>query len=74
MEVKLSNESSAVTGYKACKSITHISRTAPIIINKFRPRQNGPHFADDILKCIFLNKKIWILIKIFIWFCSQEYK
>ena len=26
-------------------------------------RQNDSHFADDILKCIFLNEKVWILIK-----------
>ena len=33
-------------------------------INTLRPRQNGRHFADDILKCIFLNGNVWILIKI----------
>ena len=32
--------------------------------NTMRPRQNGWHFPDDILKCIFLNENIWILIKI----------
>ena len=26
--------------------------------------QNICHFADDILKCIFLNKNVWILIEI----------
>ena len=35
-----------------------------ITINTLRPRQNGRHFPDDILKCIFLNKNVWILIKI----------
>ena len=34
------------------------------IIYALRPRQNGCHFADDILKYIFLNKKSWISIKI----------
>ena len=29
-----------------------------------RPRQNGRHFADDILKCIFLNEIVWIPIEI----------
>ena len=29
-----------------------------------KPRQNGHHFADDILKCIFLNENVWILITI----------
>ena len=33
-------------------------------INTLRPRQNGRRFADDILKCIFLNENAWILLKI----------
>ena len=33
-------------------------------LNTLRPRQNGRHFADDILKCIFLNENVWISIKI----------
>ena len=32
--------------------------------NTLRPRQNGRHFADDILKCIFLNENVWISINI----------
>ena len=28
------------------------------------PGQNGRHFADDIFRCIFLNEKFCILIKI----------
>ena len=32
--------------------------------NTLRPRQNGRHFPDDILKCIFLNTNAWISIKI----------
>ena len=32
--------------------------------NSLRSRQNGPHFANDIFKCIFLNKNVWIPIKI----------
>ena len=28
------------------------------------PWKNGCHFADDILKCIFINEKFCILIKI----------
>ena len=27
-------------------------------------RQNGHHYADDILKYIFLSENVWILIKI----------
>ena len=33
-------------------------------INTLRPRQNGRHFADDTLKCIFLNENVWIPIEI----------
>ena len=32
-------------------------------INILRPRQNGRHFADEILKDIFLNENVWIPIK-----------
>ena len=34
------------------------------LVNSLRPRQNGPHFADDIFKCIFLNENVSIAIKI----------
>ena len=33
-------------------------------VNTLRPGQNGRHFADDILKCIFVNENVWIPIKI----------
>ena len=33
-------------------------------IYTLRLRQNRCHFADDIFKCIFLNEKVWTLIKI----------
>ena len=32
--------------------------------NTLRPGQNGRHFTDDIFKCIFLNKNVWIPIEI----------
>ena len=35
-----------------------------IVINLSPPGQNGCHFADDILRCIFMNEKFSILIKI----------
>ena len=38
--------------------------TLYVDINTLRPRQNGRHFADDILKCIFLNENVWIPIEI----------
>ena len=33
-------------------------------LNTLRPRQNGHRFPDDIFKCIFLNEKVWISLKI----------
>ena len=35
-----------------------------ISLNTWRLRQNGRHFPDDIFKCIFLTKNVWISIKI----------
>ena len=38
---------------------------SPIVINTLRPRQNGRHFAGDIIfKCIFMKENVWIPIKI----------
>ena len=34
------------------------------IFNSSPPGQNGRHFTDDIFKCIFVNEKNYILIKI----------
>ena len=34
------------------------------IWNIYKLRQKGPHFPDDIFKCMFLNESVWILIKI----------
>ena len=33
-------------------------------INTWRPRQDGRHFPDDILKYIFLNENVWISLTI----------
>ena len=33
-------------------------------VSTLRPRQYGRHFADDILKCIFVDENISILIEI----------
>ena len=32
-------------------------------LNSFPPGQNGRHFAEDLLRCIFVNEKFCILIK-----------
>ena len=42
------------------------------IVNTFRPRQIGCHFADDILNCIFLNENVWIPIKISLKFVPKD--
>ena len=34
------------------------------VVNTFRPRQNGRHFADDTFKRIFLNETFRIVTKI----------
>ena len=33
-------------------------------VNTLRSRQNGRHFTDDNLKCIYLNGNVWISLKI----------
>ena len=38
--------------------------TTMLRFNTLRPRRNGRHFPDDILKCIFLNENVWIPIEI----------
>ena len=35
-----------------------------IFVNSSPPGQNGRHFPDDILKCIFMNENFCILIEI----------
>ena len=34
------------------------------LVNSLRPRLYGLYFADDVLKCIFLNEIVWISLKI----------
>ena len=41
-------------------------------MNTLRQRQNGWNFADNILKCILLNEKIWILIDISLKFVLKD--
>ena len=42
----------------------HIGITRPQLVNSSQPEKNGRHFADDIFRCIFVNEKFGILIKI----------
>ena len=41
-----------------------VTATGRPSFNTLRARQDGRHFPDDIFKRIFLNKNVWILIKI----------
>ena len=53
--------------HRFCQTLTGpVSKTTSVkyCLNTPRPRQNGHHFPDDIFKCIFLNEKIFISIKI----------
>ena len=40
-------------------------------LNTLRSRQNGRHFVDDILKCIFVNENVWIPIEISLTFVPK---
>ena len=41
-----------------------MKRALVLSLNTLRPRQNGRHSADDILKCIFLSENLRIAIHI----------
>ena len=38
------------------------SESWTIWLNTLRPRQNGRHFPDDIIKCIFLNENFFFFL------------
>ena len=38
----------------------------------FPPEQNGHHFADDIFRCVFVNKRCWVLITISLKFVPKR--
>ena len=44
---------------------------AGVYVNSSSPGQNGSHFAEDIFRCIFMNEKFCILIKISLKFVSK---
>ena len=51
-----------IQGYCDIKSKIEV-HIFPNILNTLRPRQNGRHSADDVLKCILFNENVWILLK-----------
>ena len=50
----------------------HVLPTFPDVIITLRPRLDGRHFPDDILKWIFLYENLWISIKISLKFVPRE--
>ena len=58
--------------YKGQSFIIDTTRILQDAFNMLRPRQNGHHFPDDILKWIFLNVNIWVSIKISLEFVPES--
>ena len=54
---------------KLCRNETLPGWT--LFFNTLRPRHNGRYFADDIFKCIFVNEKVWISLKILLNFVAM---
>ena len=48
-----------------------ITRRYDGLLNSYPPRQNGRHFADDSLRCVFVNETLCILIKILLEFVPK---
>ena len=49
-----------------------ISNSESFTINTLGLRQNGRHFADNILRCIFVNKNVSISVKISLKFVPKH--
>ena len=54
---------------QSSKKISHYASrptfgTYPYPVLHIEAEKNGRHFPDDISKCIFFNKNVWIVIKI----------
>ena len=58
-------------GFKFIQFSKGVPITYILIINTLRPRQNGCHFPGDILKCIFFNGNVGMLIKILVQFVPE---
>ena len=50
--------------WKLFRQSPHSNMIVGISVNSSPPGQNGCHFTDDIFRCIFMNDKFCILIKI----------
>ena len=60
-----------VTDLVAHYEILRVINENFVTVNTLRPRQNGRHFPDDILKMIFFNKNVWISIEISLKFVPE---
>ena len=49
--------------YQNCSKYFPFNRYCMAQVNSLSPRQNCHHFADDIFKCIFVSKNIWIHLR-----------
>ena len=56
--------------HDALRSSIRYSWSLPAF-NSSSPEQNGRHFADDMVWCIFLNEKLCILINISLKFVAE---
>ena len=54
-----------------CPAFCHHQFFSDHSLNTLRPRQNGRHYPDDIFKCIFMNEKFCILIRILLKFVPK---
>ena len=63
-ELHLSDLTVPGTRLRIFQNITTLGLQSMILVNSSPTGQNGYHFADDIFKCIFMNEKFCILIKI----------
>ena len=53
-----------ILGLKDAVSLMFHWSSARLYLNSSPPGQNGRHFADDIFRCVFVNEKSCILIRI----------
>ena len=50
--------------WQLCGKKMHEHENLLVNVNRLRPKQNGHPFPYDIVKCIFLNENVLILIQI----------
>ena len=58
--------------YTSMVSLPNYLKLCSRYVHTSRPRQDGRHFADEILRCYFLNENVWIPIKISLKFAPKS--